>query len=114
MDIKQELLNGLRDIRDELGSQVLVEYTGGERGLVPAIVYNQEFELGDGSGITLEKRLQVNILIKDLMDRGLPVKGFKNIRWRLQDYVPKANPLSSWEQVIVLDCSIFGAMSTEG
>lgn len=114
MNIKQELLNGLREIREELGSEVLVEYTSGERSLVPAIVYNQEFELGNSSGITLEKRLQVNILVEDLKDRGLPVKGFKSIRWKLVDYVPKANPLSSWEQVITLDCSIFGVMSTEG
>lgn len=108
MNIKQELLNGLREIRQELGSQVYVEYTSGEKGMVDAIIYNQEFELGNSSGITLEKRLQVNILVEDLKAQGLPLKGFKTIRWKLVDYVPKVNPLSSWEQVITLDCSIFG------
>ena len=108
MNIKQELLNGLRDIREELGTQVLIEYEGRNRGVVPAVVYNQEFDLTAGGNIVLKKGLRVNILKQDLIDRELPTKGFKNIKWNFQDYVPKVNPLSSWGQVIVLDCSIVG------
>lgn len=104
-EIRDELYQGLKEIRDEIGSTVLLEYSTGERGTVPAIVYSTDYSI---DGMSFESKLRVNILIRDLQDKGLAVKGFSHVTWKLQKYVAKANPLSSFEEVIVLDCSIFG------
>lgn len=104
-EIRDELYQGLKEIRDEIGSTVLIEYSTGERGTVPAIVYSTDYAIED---LSFESKLRVNILVRDLQERNLAIKGFSSLTWKLVKYVPTVNPLSSFEEVIVLDCSIFG------
>lgn len=106
MDIKQELLNGLRDIREEIGTMVVLEFTNHDRGQVPAIVYKPEFNLTAGGAIVFEDKLMVNILVQDLVDRGLPIRGIIHltVRGNPTKYTVTQNPLSSWDTVLVLEC----------
>lgn len=103
-EIRDELYQGLKEIREEIGSTVLLEYSTGERATVPAIVYSTDYSI---DGMSFESKLRVNILVRDLQDKGLAVKGFSYVTWNLQKYVATPNPLSSFGEVIVLDCSIF-------
>lgn len=99
MDIKQELEIGLKEIRQELGTRVLLKHTNGNNYLIEdAIVFglSQEF---DGAFLFTSK-IQLNLLKSTFISKGYPIRGYQRVQYDGKDYVVTENGYSSWGKVL--------------
>ncbi|MGL4864510.1 MAG: hypothetical protein ACRC4T_15560 [Cetobacterium sp.] len=102
-NIKEELRQGLREIREELKDsiEVIVEYADGKVIAVNAITYN--IDITYKYMVIEENKLFFNILLQDLKDIKAPIKGFKHITYNRIKYIVEQRIISSFGEVIVLE-----------
>lgn len=104
MNIQEELLNGLRELRSEFETiKVIVEYNDGLKINVDAIVNTVDIQDLNSSLPTIIKSVTFNILKQDIIDEGGYIKTFKYCSWDRIQYSVEQRPISSWQQVIVLE-----------
>lgn len=112
MTIKEELEIGLRELRKEINPPVVIlTYGSGSSaivGYVQAIVFNADIDMSTPVMPLLTSKLICNILKQDLIDKGLPVKGFTSVQWNRVTYGATQRPMSSWDTVIVLELKAIG------
>ena len=102
MTIKEELEIGLRELRKEINPPVVILTYGS------AIVFNADIDMSTPGMPLLTSKLICNILKQDLIDKGLPVKGFTSVQWNRVTYGATQRPMSSWDTVIVLELKAIG------
>ena len=108
MNIQEELLNGLRELRSEFDKiKVIVEYNDGLKINVDAIVNSVNIQDSQSPVPIYLNTATFNILKQDIIDEGGYIKNFKYITWDRIQYSVIQRPLSSWQQVIVLEGKIF-------
>lgn len=102
-NIKEELRQGLREIREELKDsiEVMVEYADGKVIAVNAIAYN--IDITYKYMVIEENKLFFNILVQDLKDIKAPIKGITHIIYNRIKYTVEKRVISSFGEVIVLE-----------
>lgn len=107
MTIQEELREGLKELRAEFGDtiEVIVEYDNGSKYSVNAITYNMDIIYNQ---MIPKDTVMFNILVQDLKDNKMPVRGFKSVTWNRITYIVEQRPKTSFGEVIVLEGTIFG------
>lgn len=92
-----------------VGAKIVVEYVDGTKGAVIATLSSEKTVVMSNDTYVNVNTLSFNILKINLQELGLPIKGFKNIKYNREAYEVESETDSSiLQNTIVLQCKKVG------